>query len=160
MDAIIGFFTNILAAVLPSLFKKKEPSEWSKNYEKLRFDVAKALDLYSRCYCYPVDLATRPDRKLPQEYVTASEELRMLGSTASALAATIPVREKNLPICKSALMTVSRNLIGLSNSMTTPYNCGPSREDREFVDASEEEIRKLLCIEIERPLRRSSRGTE
>ena len=153
MDAIIDFFTNILAAILPSLFKKKEPSEWTKNYEKLRFDIAKALDLYFRCYRYPVDLATQPNFKPPQEYVTASEELRTLGTTASALAATIPVKEKNLPIYKSTLLRVSSCLIGLSNSMTTPYNCGSSYVDRKYVNASEAEIRKLLCIEIERPLR-------
>lgn len=128
MDAIIGFFTNILAAILPSLFKKKEPSESDRRYEELRFDVAKALDLYARCYHDPVDLAKQPDCKLPQEYLTASEELRKLGSTASAISATISGKEKTLATRKSALMTVSRNLIGLSNSMCTPYNCGSSSD--------------------------------
>ena len=148
MDAIIGFFTNILATILPSLFKKKEPSESDRRYEELRFDVAKALDLYARCYHDPVDLAKQPDCKLPQEYLTASEELRKLGSTASAIAATISRKEKRLAKRKSDLMTVSRHLIGLSNSMCTPYNCGFSYEDREWVNSIEAEIRELLHIEI------------
>ena len=151
MDAIIGFFSNILASLLPFLFKKKEPSEYDKQLEKLRFDIAAALTMYARCYHNPVDLAKQADHSLPPEYETASVELRKLGSTARALAATIPVKKKNLPICKSTLLRVSVCLIGLSNSMTTPYNCGLSHVDRKYVNASEAEIRRLLCIEIERP---------
>lgn len=148
MDAILNFISNILTAILPSVFGKKEPAESERQYEKLRFEVAKALDLYARCYHDPVDLAKQSDHKLPQEYVTASEELRKLGSTASALAATISRKEKRLAKRKSELMTVSRHLIGLSNSMCTPYNCGSSYEDRKWVKSCEAEIRELLCIEV------------
>ncbi len=155
MDAILSFISNILAAILPSLVKKKEPTEIDKRYEKLRFDVAEALDLYACYYRDPVDLAKQPDHKLPQEYVTASKELRKLGSTASALAAT--TKRKN-PSIKTKLMVVSGNLTGLSNSMCTPYNCSYTYDNH--ADVRVAEIRKQLDIEIERPLRRSCRGAE
>ena len=148
MDAIIGFFSNILASLLPFLFKKKEPSEYDKQLEKLRFDIAAALTMYARCYHNPVDLAKQADHSLPPEYETASVELRKLGSTARALAATVSRKEKRLAKRKSELMTVSRHLIRLSNSMCTPYNCGSSYEDRKWVKSCEAEIRELLCIEV------------
>lgn len=148
MDAIIGFFSNILASLLPFLFKKKEPSEYDKQLEKLRFDIAAALTMYARCYHNPVELAKQADHSLPPEYETASVELRKLGSTARALAATISRKEKRLAKRKSELMTVSRHLIRLSNSMCTPYNCGSSYEDRKWVKSCEAEIRELLCIEV------------
>ena len=147
MEAIIGFFSNILSTILPFLFKKREPTEFDKQYEALRFDVAKALTMYACYYHNPVDLAQMPEHKLPQEYVTASDELRKLGSSASALAVTIPEKEKKPPITKADLDNVSGCLIGLSNSMTTPYNCGVSAHALDFVAEREAAIRKLLHIE-------------
>lgn len=145
MDAVIGFFSNILTTILTLLFKKKEPSEYEKQFEKLRFEIATALTMYARYYHNPVDLARREDHSLPQDYKTASAELRKLGSTASAIAETTP--EKKLPISKADLMKVSGCLIGLSNSMCTPYNSGSSREDRAVTREFESEIRKLLRID-------------
>ncbi len=150
MDAIIGFFSNILASLLPFLFKKKEPSEYDKQLEKLRFDIAAALTMYARCYHNPVDLAKQADHSLPPEYETASVELRKLGSTARALAEIIPEEENHLPISTADLLIISGNLIGLSNSMHTPYNCGASNEDRDVVGMREAEIRTLLRIEDSR----------
>ncbi len=147
MEVILNFISNILAAILPSVFKKKESSEFEKRYEKLRYDVAIALTMYARYYHSPVDLARQSDYALPQEYEIAATELRKLGSTARALSETIQEKEKILPINKADLMSVSGNLIGLSNSMCTPYNCGSSWEDRDAVRKYEAEIRKLLCIE-------------
>lgn len=147
MEAIIGFFSNILSSILPFLFKKKERSEFDKQYEKLRFDVASALTMYACYYHNPVDLAKTESHKLPKEYDDASVELRKLGSTASALAATIPEKGKKLPITKTDLDIISGSLIGLSNSMHTPYNCGTTREERDFVTEREKEIRKILHIE-------------
>lgn len=147
---IMGFLSSIFSSILPILFKKKEPTEFDKEYEKLRFDVAEALDYYACYYHYPVDLAKQPDHKIPQEYETASEKLRKLGTTASALAATIT--KKNLSL-KPVLMSISGNLIGLSNSMCTPYNCDYPYDNHSDVRVAE--IRKMLGIEIEKPLRRA-----
>ena len=147
MDVILNFISNILAAILPAVFGKKETSEHEKQYEKFRYEVATALTMYARYYHSPVDLARLSDHSIPQEYEIASTELRKLGSTARALAETIPEKGKKFPISKDDLMSVSGNLIGLSNSMCTPYNCGSSWEDRDTVREYEAEIRKLLCIE-------------
>ena len=147
MEIILNFISNILAAILPTVFGKKEISEYERQYEKFRYDVAAALTMYARYYHSPVDLARQLDHALPPEYEMASTELRKLGSTARALAETIPNKGKKFPISKDDLISVSGNLIGLSNSMCTPYNCGTSLEDRDAVREYEAEIRKLLCIE-------------
>lgn len=147
MEAIINFFSNILSALFSSLFKTREPTEFDKQYEKLRFEIVKALTMYSCNYYNPVDLAQMPEGKLPQEYVVASDELRKLGATANALGATMPAKKKKLPITKDALSEVSSYLIGLSNSMTTPYNCGVSSQMLQAVQEWESEIKRLLSIE-------------
>ena len=146
MEAIINFFSNILSALFSSLFKTREPTEFDKQYEKLRFDVASALTMYARYYHYPVDIAKQPDGKLPPEYENASIELRKLGSTASALAAIIPAKGKKQIEKKKKLEDASGCLIGLSNSMNTPYNCAFTSEDRRNVKGIELEIRKNLQL--------------
>ena len=142
MNGIFSFISSFFAPLLPLLFKKKENV---KQFEKLRFDIAAALTMYARYFHNPVDLARQADHSLPQDYKTASAELRKLGSVASALAETTP--EKKLPISKADLLCVSKNLIGLSNSMCTPYNSGSSREDRAVAREYELEIRNLLRID-------------
>lgn len=149
--AIISLITSIIAlitSVLPlALNKRKLKKEFEEKYRQLQSDVASALTMCACYYHNPIDLAQMPEHKLPQEYVIASNELRKLGSTAIALSVTIPEREKKLPITKADLDNVSGCLIGLSNSMTTPYNCGVSAHALEFVAEREAEIRKLLHIE-------------
>ena len=147
MDTIWSLISNIISAILPSVFKKKEPSDFEKQCASLRFDVARALTMHTRCYCNPVDLARTEDNKLPQKYDMASNELRSLGAKASALAATFPTEKKNLPINKNALSEVSRCLIGLSNSMITPYNCGISRSHIYYVKEWERNIKELLKLD-------------
>ena len=90
MEAILGFISNILTALFPFLFRNRDPSEFNKKCEKLRFDVAAALTMYSRCYNDPVDLAKQPNHNLPADYQTASNEIRTLATIAKALAATMP----------------------------------------------------------------------
>ncbi len=149
--SIISLVTAIialLAAVLPSASNlRRNAIDFCNKYNQMKSEVVAALTLYSQFYHNPVDLAETEDHKLPNNYDDASVELRKLGATACALAAIIPEKEKHLPISKADLMNVSGNLIGLSNSMCTPYNSGSSLEDRAAVRAREAEIRKLLRIE-------------
>ena len=146
MGPILNFFSNMLSALLPSLFKTREPTEYDKQYEKLRVDVAYALTMYAPYFHYPVDIAKQPGGKLPPEYEKASVELRKLGSTASALAATMPAKRKKQIEKKKKLEDASGCLIGLSNSMNTPYNCAFTSEDRRNVQGIELEIRKNLQL--------------
>lgn len=147
MDTIWSFISSIMSAILPSVLKKKEQSEFEKQCESLRFDVARALTMHARYYCNPVDLADTEDNKLPQKYDMASNELRSLGAKASALAAIFPTEQNNLHINKNALSEVSGYLIGLSNSMTTPYNCGISSSHIYYVKEWERKIKELLELD-------------
>lgn len=88
----------------------------------------------------------QPDHKLPPSYETAFVQLRTLGATASALAAIIPEKSKKIQTNKSDLREISGYLIGLSNSMHTPYDCGASIEYLRAVREWETEIKRLLKI--------------
>lgn len=149
MEILVEFFSNILSVLLPNLFKKHEPSELDKKYEQLRFDVAQALTMYACYYGNPIDLAKQADCKLPSAYEKASTELRRLGATASAIAAMSSPKKKK-PITKSKMMDVSGALIGLSNSMTTPYNCDIPSVHFEIIHDCEDIIRKNLELEKNR----------
>lgn len=138
---------GLLATILPFLFKKYEQSGFDKKYKQLRCDVAEALAMYSCCYHNPVDLAKQIDHKLPAIYETASAELRKLASTASTLSVTKPKLIIVPRISKADLDTVSGYLYGLANSMTTPYDCYTTNEERKSVVEWENEIRRILNIQ-------------
>ena len=142
---IIDFLVSILSAIFPKLFGKRESSKFEKQYQQFQFDAAAALTMYACYYSNPVDLAKLPDKKLPPDYATASTELRKLGSTARALAATMD--ETKTTISKSDLENVSHYFIGLSNSMSTPYNCCASTEELRAVREWQSEIKKHLDID-------------
>lgn len=143
---VMEVLSSILLIVLPLVIKKREPSELEEKYAQLRLDVAKALTLYACYYKNPVDLARLPDQKLPPAYENARTELRKLASEASALAVILESDCKSPPFTKEEMTEVSNNLIGLSNSMNTPYNCGVSREDLDDAREYEARIRALLNI--------------
>ncbi len=149
MELLLNTFSNILSTILPFLFKKREPSEFTSKYEQLRFDVAEALVMFSRCYHNPVDLAKQIDHKLPLEYETASSELRKLGAKASALSATISQKEKKSYVYKENLNAVSSNLIYLSNSLVTPYGCYETSDDQDYATKCEDEIKRILDLQNE-----------
>lgn len=146
MEILIEFLANVLSSLLPAVFKKREPSELDKKYDQLRFEVAEALAMYACYYGNPIDLAKQADCKLPSAYEKASTELRRLGSTASAIAAMSSPKKKK-PIAKSEMLDVSGALIGLSNSMITPYNCDVPSIHFEMIHKWEATIRKNLKIE-------------
>ncbi len=146
MEAVLNVISSIFTTIFPFFFKKPELSQFEKNIEQLRFDVSTALTMYACYFHNPVDLAKQPNQQLPSNYENASNDLRKLASTARALAETYPSKIRKNAISKDALNSVSANLIGLSNSMTTPYNCSISRDDFNHIGERETQIRQLLCI--------------
>lgn len=148
--SIISLITAIIAlltSVLPTALNTQHFSvEFDNKYNQLRTDVATALTMYACYYHNPVDLAEQADHRLPQNYETASVALRALGSTASALAAIIP-EKKRFQARKADLIDVSGYLIGLSNSMQTPYNCSMSTEEKQAIRDWEAKTKKALKID-------------
>lgn len=146
--SIISLITAIIAllsSILPTtLNMRRDVIEFNNKYNQMRSDIAAALTMYACYYHNPLDLAKQPDHKLPPSYETASVQLRTLGATASALAAIIPEKSKKIQTNKSDLREISGYLIGLSNSMHTPYDCGASIEDLRAVREWETEIKRLL----------------
>lgn len=142
-----SILTSLFGTLFPFFAQKKEVPEVQKRYEEIQFEVAQALTIYSCYYHNPVDLADYPDGKLPSQYTNASDKLRELGSKMAAFSETLPEKVKDLPITAGQMSNVSRYLIGLSNSMTTPYNqSGRSSGERRAVRGWEKEIRDILNI--------------
>ena len=145
-DYALTIFITVLSGVLVFAI-----SEWLKeiwltplqNYKKLRGDVSKALTMHARYYYNPVDIADH-DNKLPDDYKTASEELRMLASELRAFIETLSWCKFGIP-SKGDLYDASAHLIGLSNSMMVPYN---SHFDRRLDNTIENEnrVKRLLRI--------------
>lgn len=145
-DYALTIFVTVLSGVLVFAI-----SEWLKeiwltplqNYKKLRGKVSKSLTLYACYYHSPVDIAEHDD-KLPDDYKTASEELRMLASELRAFIETLSWFKLGIP-SKGDLYDASAHLIGLSNSMMVPYN---NHFDRRLDNTIENEnrVKRLLRI--------------
>ena len=145
-DYALTIFITVLSGVLVFAI-----SEWLKeiwltplqNYKKLRGDVSKALTMHARYYYNPVNIADH-DNKLPDDYKTASEELRMLASELRAFIETLSWCKFGIP-SKGDLYDASAHLIGLSNSMMVPYN---SHFDRRLDNTIENENRVKPLLRI------------
>ena len=112
ITAILGIFAFLFSQIyFKSIVRFKE----------LKARTVHALVYYENVYHNPIDLAKMPDRKLPEGYEKASDELRKLAADWIAL---IELRTKPrffIPR-NSKLREVSSNLIRLCNGMTYPYN--------------------------------------
>ena len=120
-----------------------EPSLNEQHFNEMRKKVAEALVLYADRFSNPVDVAQMPDHRLPASYSDASDALRKIGSE---LIAEAEVLDGDYPISRESLHEAGRNFIGLSNSMSTPYGQGLSKEQmistRMFVNT----IREIFSL--------------
>ena len=148
---MIDIVVNLFSTLFPFFAEKHgKQSEWRKHYEELRMEIATALTMNTCYYSNPVDIAHVKDHRLPDDYAEGSKQLRELGSKIRALAEVMPKKVKDMPVTKQDLYEASSNLIGLSNSFTTPYNTNPSEWHYESVQKYESEIRKHLNLEDDR----------
>lgn len=99
--------------------------------------------MYACYYHNPVDIADH-NNKLPDDYKTASEELRMLASELRAFIETLSWLKPGIP-SKDDLYNASAHLIGLSNSMQVPYNTHFDRRIDDSIE-NENEVKRLLKI--------------
>ncbi len=159
---VIEMVANLIVAVVPAFVPYLFiPSEYSKEYKQLRKDISSALVLYADCYSNPVDIS-KTNNQLPQKYQDASARFRELSSRLRAFLETLPCRRRKpkkntkpgkkhsrgksdrIPTVEQ-LDTAANGLMGLSNSMQTPYNCGITSEDikntQDFVRMVKENLR-------------------
>lgn len=143
-------FLTILATIVSGVFVYVF-CEWMKEiwlmpfqeYKKQKAKIAAALTLYANCYSNPVDLAKTEDNKLPNYYEVASVELRKLAAELRGLNEIISWCRILIPR-KNELDEVASCLIGLSNSMNTPYNTTMSETHISKTEERENEIKKKL----------------
>lgn len=115
-------------------------------YEHIRRDIAEALTMYACNYGNPLDIAKLPEQKLPDTYREGSKKLRELAAKLSAFCETSSAEELENAFPAQDLKEAARNLIGLSNSFTTPYNMPDNNLDRRNRRDMEAIIREALQL--------------
>ncbi|WP_278683747.1 hypothetical protein [Paraclostridium bifermentans] len=135
---IIGFASFIFSNVYFKAIQR---------YKDLRGDTVSTLIFYKNILSNPIDLADIKDKKVPQNYILASDEIRKLASKWYSLTTLKPPCCILIPRNKK-IKKIAKNLIGLSNSIIYPYN----QKDRFMVKESIkmiEEISANLKIKID-----------
>lgn len=132
---------SLIAFLLSQMYYK--PIE---RYKELKALTSYTLMLYANIYSNPIDIATT-NNKLPDNYKIASEETRKLASDWKAF-----IYLKTFPgffvLRNKKILVISHSLIGLSNSLTLPYNSNgreyrhESNNTKKLVD----DINKILHI--------------
>ena len=117
----------------------------TEHYHNLRKQASKLLTLYADCLHNPIDLARTQDHRLPPHYDAASMALREFASELRSVAETM---DDHYPITATQLGEVASYFIGLSNSMTVPYNQGYSQATVRHSQEYERKIRSILGLPI------------
>ena len=142
-EKIVSLLLNFLSFITSRCDKRSTPSDYRKEFDQLRKEISAALTFYADCYSDPVDLAKSP-YMLPQKHKEGSDKLRELASKLRAFAETLPQKTKDIPASAQQIQDAADCLIGLSNSFTTPYNCGVTSEQlrntRDFVQSVKEKL--------------------
>lgn len=148
MDVFWTVFGTVISGVLVYLLGEIVKEIWldpSRHYKEIRGKVAYALSYYGNVYTDVIDLATA-DMKYIEEHKRVSDELRILGCELGAIAAMRYSFSVGMPKA-DVLNNASGCLIGLSNSLFTPYNVPDASFDyaRKNHDLAVE-IRQLLSL--------------
>lgn len=139
ITTILTSILSFIAFVLSQIYYKG-----IEQFKTLKAKTSYILIYYANIYGNPVDLAKMPNHQLPEDYIGAANELRTLAADWRAFIEMKPV--PGLFIASNRkLADVSGNLIGLSNSLTVPYNSGDSSDRRENVKRRDE-IKRLLRL--------------
>lgn len=131
---------SIVAVLVVDAIKNRyiRPTE---EFEKLRRKINSTLSLYACYYTNQIDIANS-DKKLVEQYSSAADTVRMIAVELRAFVDD-EKRKKYKKIGVVEISTAASNLMGLSNSFFTPYNCPGMTENMENRKTADE-IRKLL----------------
>ncbi|RKI45523.1 hypothetical protein D7V67_16040 [Clostridium paraputrificum] len=137
---ILTTFANFLAFLASKVYYK--PIE---KYRDLKSHTSYALTYYANIYSNPIDIA-KTNNNLPEEYKVASSELRKLAAEWKSF-----IYLKSFPglfvLSNKKILQVSKNLIGLSNSLTLPYNTNDNFSEKvENINRIINEIRSTLKL--------------
>ena len=127
---VLGFISFILSNVY---FKSIQ------RYKELRGETVSTLIFYKNILTNPIDLADMKDNKAPQKYILASDEIRKLSAKWYALITVKPWISIGI-LSNKKIIRVAKNLIGLSNSTTYPYN----QKDRSMVKETINMINEIV----------------
>lgn len=118
--------TSILSSLVTAVFAAfaflftQTYFKYYQEFRILRGKTATLLTLYAAYFSNPIDIAKIEKEELPSDYREASIELRKLASDWCGFMEVKP-RILLTPSQKTCFL-ISKNLIGLSNSMACPYN--------------------------------------
>lgn len=138
----ITSLVNFTAFLLSKVYYK--PIE---KYKELKARTSYMLILYANICSNPIDVA-KTNNKLPENYRKAGDDLRKLAAEWKSL-----IYIKTWPgifvMRNKKIIILVQHLIGLSNSLTLPYNSDNGnnyRDERDFSTQKVNEIKKLLNL--------------
>ena len=135
--AISSLFTGIVGAIsfiLSNVYFKS-----IQRYKELRGETVSTLIFYKNILINPVDLADMKDNKAPEKYTEASDEIRKLATKWYGLVTVKPWFAIGI-LSNKKIIRIAKNLIGLSNSTTYPYN----QKDRSMINESINIINEIV----------------
>lgn len=142
-EIIISFIANIFSSVIPEYLPKSEKEKYRNQFQTMRMEIAEALAMYACCYNNPIDIA-KTNGQLPPLYQEGSKRIRELASKMKAYGEVLPDKRMGINVTRTQIMDVAGYLFGISNSFTTPYNCGISNDDLHAVREYVLNIRAIL----------------
>lgn len=95
-----------------------------QKYKQLKRDIVWALSYYANVYTNVIDSASA-DEKVKAEYADDRDKLRKLSCDIRSFVETLSWFRLGIP-SKKRLIDASDELMGLSNSLTSPYGTVPT----------------------------------
>ncbi len=145
LDSLLTILITVLSGVLVYIFGEILQTIWLsplQKFKSIKHDVAVTLTFYSRIYNNPIDFA-HATLSTREEYSEVSDKIRNLSCELKGYIETLSWIKIGIP-AKKDLLEASKLLMGLSNSLHTPYNVQPTTEDFLRNKNTEEKIFKLL----------------
>ena len=130
MENVITIAVTVVSGVLVYLLGEMLQTIWLtplQKYKSIKHDIAVALSFYAREYANVIDIANE-DEKRVQKYSEVSTKLRALSCELTGFIETLSWFKFGIP-SKKRLTEAAKLLMGLSNSLFSPYNVSPTTQE-------------------------------
>jgi len=145
MDSLLSIVITVVSGVLVYIAGEILQTIWLtplQKFKDLKNEVAITLTFYARVYTNIVD-AANVDMTTREEYGDVSDKIRTLSCELKGYIETLSWFKIGIP-SKKNLIKASETLMGLSNSLFSPYNTKPTTEENVRNKAMVNEVFSLL----------------
>ncbi len=147
LTVLLTVFGTVTSGVIVFIVGQILTTMWLyplQKYKELKQRIAEKLSFHARYYSNVVDLA-KIDEKQKEAYDSASEDLRNLSCELTGFIETLSWIKIGIPQRKD-LKEAATELMGLSNSFFSSYNCTPTSEDNINNRKAANRVRKVLKL--------------